>query len=164
MLWASSYMVLNCNIPEDMAAKLASLFYIGLTVGRAVNGFLTVKFSDAQMIRAGQVVIAIGLITILLSPGIVLTIVGLVLTGLGCAPIYPCIIHSTPNHFGADKSQAVIGVQMASAYTANCIMPAMFGLIANSISVSLLPVYLLIALVSMAVAHEKLESKHRIPA
>lgn len=160
MLWASSYMVLNCNITEDIAAKLASLFYIGMTIGRAINGFLTIKYTDTQMIRAGQVVIAIGLVTILLSPGIVLTIIGLVLTGLGCAPIYPCIIHSTPNHFGADKSQAIIGVQMASAYVANCIMPALFGLIANNISISLLPIYLLVSLVAMVVAHEKLEAKH----
>ncbi|MBR5136935.1 MAG: MFS transporter [Clostridia bacterium] len=159
MLWASSYMVLKCNIPEANAAKLASLFYIGLTAGRALSGFLTMKFTDRQMIRAGQAFILVGLIVMLLPFGITTTIIGLILTGLGCAPIYPCIIHSTPSHFGADKSQAVIGVQMASAYTANCIMPALFGVIARNISVSLLPVYLLVSLMVMFLANEALAKK-----
>ena len=159
MLWASSYMVLTCNVTEAMAAKFASLFYIGLTAGRALSGFLTIKFSDRQMIRMGQGFILFGLFTMLLPVGIKTTIIGLVLTGLGCAPIYPCIIHSTPAHFGADKSQAVIGVQMASAYTANCIMPALFGVIARNISVSLLPVYLLASLVVMFLANERLAKR-----
>ncbi|RAZ95461.1 MFS transporter, partial [Klebsiella oxytoca] len=81
---------------------------------------------------------------------------GLALVGLGCAPIYPCIIHSTPGHFGADKSQAVIGVQMASAYVGNCVMPPLFGLIAAHISAALLPVYLLSILAVMVLTHEAL--------
>ena len=84
---------------------------------------------------------------------------GLVLIGLGCAPIYPCIIHSTPDHFGADKSQAIIGVQMASAYVGSCLMPPLFGLIANNITVALLPVFLLLVLVLMAVMHELLTKR-----
>ena len=84
---------------------------------------------------------------------------GLVFIGLGCAPVYPSIIHSTPKHFGADKSQAMIGVQMASAYVGTCIMPPVFGLIANHISISLFPVYLLTILVLITVMYEKMLSK-----
>ena len=165
MLWASSYMVLHNRIPPEAAAGYASLFFIGITVGRAVNGFLTFKFTDVQMIRAGQGIIAVGAAAMLLPLGSPVTLAGLVLIGLGCAPIYPCIIHSTPAHFGADRSQALIGVQMASAYVGTCLMPPLFGLLANHISVSLLPVYLLALLVLMAVMHEKLIRKTRkIPA
>ena len=85
-----------------------------------------------------------------------MSIVGLILIGLGCAPVYPCVIHSTPYHFGADKSQAIIGVQMASAYVGTCLMPPLFGVIANHISVSLMPIYLLAILTLMAVMHEKM--------
>ncbi|MBS5480951.1 MAG: MFS transporter [Clostridiales bacterium] len=165
MLWASSYMVLHNRITPEAAAGYASLFFIGITVGRAVNGFLTFKFTDVQMIRAGQGIIAVGAAAMLLPLGSPVTLAGLVLIGLGCAPIYPCIIHSTPAHFGADRSQALIGVQMASAYVGTCLMPPLFGLLANHISVSLLPVYLLALLVLMAVMHEKLIRKTRkIPA
>lgn len=80
--------------------------------------------------------------------------VGLILIGLGCAPIYPCLIHATPEHFGADKSQAMIGLQMASAYVGTCLMPPLFGLIANHISPALLPVYLLLILALMIVMHQ----------
>ena len=86
---------------------------------------------------------------------------GLILTGLGCAPVYPSIIHSTPEHFGADKSQAVIGVQMAFAYVGSLSMPPLFGVIANHISAALFPAYLMIILILMAVMYEKMLLKVR---
>ena len=141
-MWASSYLVLHHGIDAQTAAGYASLFYIGITVGRGLSGFLTMKFNDTQMIHLGQAIILIGVITLLLPVGGLLAFAGLILIGLGCAPVYPCIIHSTPDHFGADKSQAIIGVQMAAAYTGTCLMPPVFGLIANHISVSLYPVFL----------------------
>ena len=114
------------------------------------------KLSDPQMIRLGQGIIALGILAMLLPLHEYVTLAGLVLVGLGCAPIYPCVIHSTPDHFGADKSQAVIGVQMASAYVGNCVMPPLFGLIAAHISAALLPVYLLAILAVMVLTHEAL--------
>lgn len=155
-LWASSYMVMENGLTKEQAAGFASLFCIGITVGRAISGFLTMKLNDTAMIRLGQGIILVGVICMLLPIGIGSVIVGLVLIGLGCAPIYPCVIHSTPVHFGADKSQAVIGVQMASAYVGTCVMPPLFGLIANHISIGLFPVYLLVLLAGMFVMHEKL--------
>jgi fucose permease len=158
-LWASSYLVLFKGISAEKAANYASMFFIGITVGRAISGFVTMKLNDTQMVRLGQIIILIGIITMLLPIGENISLSGLILIGLGCAPIYPCIIHSTPKHFGADKSQAVIGVQMASAYVGTCIMPPIFGLIANYITVALLPVYLLILLILMFVMHKKLVKK-----
>ena len=155
-LWASSYLVLHHGVEARTAAGLASLFYIGITVGRAVNGFLTIKFTDTQMIRMGQAIIFAGLLILLFSPNAAVAFAGLILVGLGCAPVYPCIIHSTPAHFGADKSQAIIGVQMASAYTGTCLMPPVFGLIANHVSVALYPAYMGIILVLMAVMYQRL--------
>ncbi|MEG0659306.1 MAG: MFS transporter [Anaerorhabdus sp.] len=155
-LWASSYLVLHWQIHPETAASFASLFYVGITVGRALSGFLTMKFNDSQMIRLGLGVIAIGVLALLLPLGEQAALVGLIIIGFGCAPVYPSIIHSTPKHFGKDKSQAVIGVQMASAYVGACIMPPLFGLIANYINVALLPVYLTGLLVLMFVMHEKL--------
>ena len=161
MLWASSYLVLHNHITPETAAGYASLFFIGITVGRAVNGFLTFKFTDVQMIRTGQCLIAVGAAAMLLPLDSTVTLAGLVVIGLGCAPVYPCIIHSTPAHFGADRSQALIGIQMASAYVGTCLMPPLFELLANHISVSLLPVYLLAVLALMVVMHERLIRKTR---
>ena len=135
------------------------MFYLGITVGRALSGFLTMKLNDVQMIRLGEVIIGIGVLVMLLPFGQRLSLTGLILIGLGCAPVYPCVIHSTPAHFGADKSQAIIGIQMACAYVGTCLMPPVFGLIANHITVALLPVYLLIILVLMVIMHELLCKK-----
>ncbi|MGN0203341.1 MAG: MFS transporter [Coprococcus sp.] len=158
-LWASSYMVMKNGLTTEKAASLASLFFIGITVGRAISGFLTMKLNDTQMIHLGLTIILIGIATILLPFGINATMTGLILIGLGCAPVYPCIIHSTPVHFGADRSQALIGVQMASAYIGTLLMPPLFGLIANHISIGLYPVFLLAILVCMTIMHEKLIQK-----
>lgn len=158
-LWSSSYLTLQKGIPAETAASYAGMFYLGITIGRALSGFITMKLNDVQMIRMGQCIIALGIIVVFLPGAAVVSLVGLVLIGLGCAPVYPCIIHSTPAHFGEDKSQAVIGIQMASAYVGSCLMPPVFGLIANHISVALFPVYLVVILMIMIVMHELLVKK-----
>lgn len=155
-LWASSYMVLHKGVPEAVAASYASMFYIGITVGRFFSGFLTMKFSDKQMIHMGMAVLAFGVLVLFLPLSEYIALAGFVLIGVGCAPIYPCIIHSTPDIFGADKSQAIVGVQMASAYTGSLLMPTLFGIIANHITVSLLPMYLCVIFVVMYVMYERL--------
>lgn len=159
ILWGSSYLVLHNGMPKDAAAGFASLFLIGLTVGRAASGFLTFKLNDTQMIRLGQCIIFIGIAALLLPLGETVALGGLVLIGLGCAPLYPCIIHSTPEIFGADRSQAIIGIQMASAYVGGLIMPPLFGLIAEHITAALFPWYLLAILAVMVVSHEMLVRK-----
>ena len=160
-LWASSYLVLAKGIAPETAAGFASLFFIGITAGRALCGFLTLKWNDTQMVRLGVGLIALGVAAMLLPLGETVTLAGLTLIGLGCAPIYPSIIHSTPAHFGADRSQAIIGVQMASAYIGNCLMPPLFGMIANHTTISIFPYYLLVILVVMGYMHEVLEKETR---
>lgn len=155
-LWASSYLVLQHGFDLEVATSYGSLFFIGITVGRAISGFITMKLNDKQMIYLGQGLILIGIILMCLPLGHQVALIGLVTIGLGCAPIYPCIIHSTPSNFGKDKSQAIIGVQMASAYVGNLLMPPLFGIIANHISAIVFPIYLLLILIVMVVMHIKL--------
>lgn len=155
-LWASSYMVLHKGVLKEVAASYASMFYIGITVGRFLSGFMTMKLSDKQMIRLGFAVLAVGVGVLFLPLSEYVALAGFVLVGIGCAPIYPCVIHSTPEIFGADKSQAIIGVQMASAYVGTLLMPTVFGIIANHISAGLLPAYLCAILVVMIIMYERL--------
>jgi len=158
-MWASSYLVLQRGIAEETAASFASLFYVGITLGRGLNGFLTVKFRDTQLVRMGLWVVLAGVAAMLLPLAPWLALLGLILIGLGCAPIFPCTIHSTPQRFGQERSQMLIGVQMASAYVGSLAMPPLFGILANTISIGLFPVYLLAILVLMAVMHEKIVKK-----
>lgn len=155
-LWASSYLVLRFDIEEEMAALFASLFYLGITIGRFINGFLTMKYSDKVLIRCGMFIILIGIILVFLPFNVILSYAGILIIGLGCAPIYPCIIHSTPYIFGEDKSQALVGVEMASAYIGTLVMPPLFGLIANHVSINFYPLYLLVIFIVMFVMYEKL--------
>ena len=110
MLWANSYLNLAKGIAAQTAASFARLFCIGITVGRGINGFIAMKLKDHQMIRMGQMIIFLGIVVMMLPFGDLFSLIGFSLIGLGCAPVYPCIIHSTPEHFGADRSQAMIGV------------------------------------------------------
>ena len=152
-LWASSYLVQQWEFTPERAAGFASMFYIGITLGRLANGFLAMKLGDHFLIRMGLAIITVGILLLLLPFHSLFALIGFVVIGLGCAPIYPCIIHMTPSVFGEDKSQAMIGVQMAFAYTGFLIMPSIFGLIADHISISLLPVYQLVLLTLMFVMH-----------
>lgn len=155
-LWAGSYLVLNRGFSEEQAAAFAGLYFAGITIGRFAGGFLTMRYGDDQMIRLGNGGIFAGILLLLLPFGKGTALLGLLLTGLGCAPIYPAVIHATPENFGKDRSQAMIGVQMAAAYLGTCLMPPVFGVIANKIQISMFPVYLLLILAVMAVMYEKM--------
>lgn len=148
-LWAASYLNLHRGIPVETAAGFASMFFVGITFGRACSGFITMKLNDMQMVKLGLGVIAVGIGAMFLPGNSLIAIAGLLLIGLGCAPIYPAMLHSTPDRFGAEQSQAIFGVQMASAYIGTCIMPPFFGVLAETVSVALLPFYLLGVLILM---------------
>ena len=154
-LWASSYLCYHHGLDKETAAACAALFYIGITAGRALNGFIAERFSDTVLTRAGFVIMGLGILTLLIPLGKAIAMAGLIILGMGCAPTYPCIIHATPIRFGREKSQAFIGVQMASAYLGTTLMPPIFGLIAGHISVGLYPVYMALILLLMVVMHER---------
>ncbi len=160
MLWASSYLEGARGATKQEAAALGSMFFIGITAGRFFAGFISDKLGDNKMIRLGVGLALVGVIGILI-PIKAVTIAGFIIIGLGCAPIYPCIIHSTPDNFGAENSQGIIGIQMASAYIGSTLMPPLFGLIANRISLKLMPFYLAFFLILLFIMIKKTEKQCR---
>lgn len=162
-LWASSYMVGFRGVDVETAARFAALFYLGETAGRFLNGFVADKFGDRMMIRVGIIGMIIGVIMVLLPiESNMIALCGLVVIGLGAAPVYPCIIHSTPINFGKENSQSLVGIQMASAYIGSTFMPPIFGLIAQYINIGFYPIYLGIFAVLMLVMTEALNKKVKI--
>ena len=149
LLWGSSYLAGHAGMSADRAASLGALFCIGITAGRALSGFLTMKLSDDNMIRLGLSVMLTASVIMLLPLCEAGAICGLLLFGAGCAPVYPCTIHATPRRFGAENSQALIGIQMACAYVGTCLAPPLFGLIARFAGVRWLPVYLILPTAAM---------------
>ncbi|MBQ5892906.1 MAG: MFS transporter [Clostridia bacterium] len=155
MYWASTYFVQVKSLPVEVAANLASLFYIGITLGRFLCGFITDRLGDRRMILIGTGVLTLGILTLLLPiDSSTLTSAAFVVIGFGCAPIYPCIIHSTPSNFGAENSGAIIGIQMASAYLGSTFIPPLFGLLGNLIGFSILPIFLLVFVALMVTMTE----------
>lgn len=143
MLWSSTYFVNYHEIDPVLASSFASFFCFGITGGRFISGFVTNKLGDRKMIFIGLSIILVGIAMLAIPLNTyIFALIGYILIGLGCAPIYPSIIHSTPSNFGKDKSQSIIGVEMASAYIGSTFMPPLFGLIAQYISIALLPLYL----------------------
>ena len=155
-LWGASYLMLRAGFGAETAASLGSLFFLGITAGRAISGFFADKLGNTKMIRIGFGILCVGLLCLILPLEKHGAVVGLLLLGLGCAPIYPCAMHATPEHFGPERSQALMGIQTASAYIGTAIMPPLFGLIADHISIGLLGIYLLILLAVMVLAYERL--------
>lgn len=144
MYWASTYFTEVKGISGDRAASFAALFYIGITLGRFASGFITERLGDRRMILLGTGILACGIMTLLIPvQSYVTAFAAFLVIGFGCAPIYPCIIHSTPANFGAENSGAIIGIQMASAYVGSTFIPPLFGLLGNAVGFSVMPVYLL---------------------
>ena len=158
-MWAASYCTLVRGIDAETAARWASLFYVGITIGRGVCGFLTMKISDQNMIRLGQALIAAGVVLVLAPLGQGTLFAGLITVGLGCAPIYPSIIHETPVNFGRDVSMSMTGLQMATAYVGSCLMPPLFGLLAQYVTPPLYPWFLAVILALMFVMAESLHRR-----
>lgn len=156
LLWSSSYLVGAKGVTAQKAAAFASLFCIGITAGRFLSGLVTEKLGDYNLIRIGTGILLLGCIAMILPLKTdVAALGGLVVMGLGCAPVYPSIIYATPDNFGAQNSQAIIGIQMASAYVGSTFMPPVFGLIANHISVALMPFFVLFFIVLMYIMVKK---------
>ena len=143
-LWGATYISQVRGVDEATAASFGAMFYIGITVGRAISGFMAMKLLPKQMVRVGQALLALGCIFMMIPAGSTLSGIGLVVCGLGCAPIYPNIIQDTPVNYGTENSQAAIGVQMAASYVGSLTLPPLFGLLAERVGFWLFPVALLV--------------------
>lgn len=154
-LWGSSYMVAVRGISAETAAKWISLFYLGITAGRFFSGFLTLRFSDDAMVRLGEITAIVGILLILLPLHNLFLCLGLILTGLGCAPIYPSLLHATPQRFGKSLSQSLMGTQMAISYLGSTTMPPVSGFLSEKISMGLYPVLLLVFALMLTILTEK---------
>ena len=140
-LWGATYISQVRGVDEATAASFGAMFYIGITAGRAISGFMAMKLLPKQMVRVGQALLALGCILMMIPAGSTLSGIGLVMCGLGCAPIYPNIIQDTPVNYGAENSQAAIGVQMAFAYVGSTFLPSIFGALAGVGGYGLLPYF-----------------------
>lgn len=145
-LWGSSYLVFTRQFTPEAAARLVSFFYGGITIGRFLSGFISMRLNNRQMIYAGQCIIGIGLIFLSLPYQFVL-LPAFFLVGLGCAPVFPALLHETPQNFGEKYSQAIMGIQMASAYIGITFMPLLFGKLATVLDYSFLLWFLGIVLI-----------------
>lgn len=161
-LWGSSYLVIEKGVSPEFATQWIFLYFLGITLGRVISGFLTMKFSSEKMIRLGEIFIASGIVVLLLPLKIELVLFGFFIIGIGCAPIYPSLLHETPTNFGSEYSQSVMGVQMGCAYIGSTFAPPLFGLIASNISCKLFIFYIGLLLIFMIVMVEKLHDKHAV--
>ncbi len=155
-LWGSSFLVGVRELSPAAAAKAVSLFYAGITIGRFVTGFITMKVNNTALIRAGQVIALTGSVLLLLPLPNVFTISSFIIIGTGCAPIFPCMIHETPIRFGKENSQSIIGYQMAFAYTGATFLPPVLGFIAARMTISIFPFFILTYFIIMILCSERI--------
>ena len=160
-LWGASYMVMHRGMTVESAAKWAAFFYLGITFGRFVSGFVSIKLGSKMMIRIGQMITLIGILLVIIPVGTYLMCAGFILIGIGCAPIYPSLLHETPENFGKESSQAIMGMQMACAYIGSTFVPPLFGLVAEWIHIKWYPVFLSVFALGMLIMVEKLNLIHK---
>ncbi|QHQ63516.1 MFS transporter [Anaerocolumna sedimenticola] len=153
-LWGGTFLVQHLGLSANTAAKWVSLYYLGITAGRFLSGFLAMKMNNISLIRLGQAICTLGGISLLLPFSKYFSLAGFILIGLGCAPIYPGMLHETPRRFGKEISQAIMGIQMAFAYVGSTFMPPAFGFLSEVTGIIILPFFLLIFIVLMIISSE----------
>jgi len=170
-LWSGSFMVYSLRIDAKLAASFVALFYFGITFGRFWAGIFSAKWKDEELILGGIAILFLG-IALLFPAGLssgkqlfgmelrqVFVVLSLLFMGLGCAPIYPAIIHSTPYNFGAENTSALIGKQMASAYIGSLSLPPIFGVLAKNFGTELFPFYAVVLGIAMLYMYKQLLKK-----
>jgi fucose permease len=160
-LWGGSFLVNIKGLPPATAARWVSLYYAGITVGRLISGFVTMKLPNIILIRMGQIIAFTGAVVLLLPLPAFWPLVGFILVGLGCAPIFPCMLHETPSRFGPEHSQTIIGYQMAVAYTGSTFLPPLVGLIASGSTMRVVPLFLAFFIVLMLIGSERVNALMR---
>jgi len=155
-LWGSTYLVSVHGMNAQTAARWSSLYYLGITLGRFFSGFLALKFNNRRLIRLGEGISLAGAILLLFSGNPLLILISFILMGLGFAPIYPAMLHETPNRFTPELSQSIMGIQMAFAYIGSTFMPSVFGIIAKAAGFHLLPSYIILFILIITLTTEYL--------
>jgi fucose permease len=155
-LWGSSYLVQIKEIAPVTAARWIAMYYAGITVGRLITGFLTMKISCRRLIQAGQIITLGGVLLLLLPSVAAFPLAGFILIGLGCAPIFPCMLHETPDRFGPSLSQKIMGLQMAFAYIGSTFLPPLLGLVISLTDIGILPFFLVVYIIGMYLSSERI--------
>lgn len=158
-LWGGTYLVRYIGLSVGKAAEWVAIFYLGITLGRFFSGFVTLRINNSMLIRLGEGLCLLGILILLLPLSNIFSMIGLACIGLGCAPIFPSMLHETPKRFGKTMSQHAMGIQMACAYTGATLMPPLLGLIATQTSFFVLPLFLLLLAILLIVSSEIVNQK-----
>ena len=158
-LWGASFLVMEKGISPEIAAQWIALYYIGITSGRFISGFVTMKLNNRQMIHLGQIIIGCGIIVLILPFGNITLLSGFFMIGLGCAPIFPSLVHETPKNFGEEYSQLIMGIQLGSAYIGTTLMPSIFGWLTSHTTFIIFPIFIGTILIIKIILVETLNRK-----
>jgi fucose permease len=157
-LWGSSFLVNVKELHVALAAQWVSFYYAGITIGRLITGFVTFKIRNLTLIRIGQMIALVGALLLFLPLPDTFSLVGLIMIGLGLAPIFPCMLHETPTRFGKKHSQTIMGYQMAVAYMGSTFIPPLLGFIASHSTIGIFPICIVFLALAMLLSSEKLNS------
>lgn len=142
--WGSTFLVNAKGAAADTAARMVTFYYVGLALGRFLSGVLAGRLHSRHLVKIGQMILLAAVASLFLPLPFAFCSVSLFFIGLGNGPIFPNMLHLTPELFGKDLSQAVIGAEMATSYIGVLLAPALFGLIAQNVTAVFFPVHLLV--------------------
>ena len=160
-LWTSTYLTETKGTELVMATKCGMLFYIGISSGRFISGMISERLGDRKLINIGiaLTIMSLGAMLIPETEGIMLYSL-IILAGIGCGPVYPSMLHQSPEICGTDASQMLIGFQLAMASAGSITIPSLFGIIVNSISISVMPCFSLFLILILLAMFLKINHRH----
>lgn len=152
-LWAASILVNSRGTSAATAGWWVSFFFGAITAGRFAVGLVANRLGNRRLIRLGVLTATAGAM-VFAVPGLpaALSLPGLIVMGLGCAPIYPSMMHETARRFPTHLTARVIGRQVGLSYVGSASVPAACGLLAAYAGLSMvMPALVLLLLVLLAV-------------
>ena len=156
ILWGATYLIAAFRFTPAEAAGWVSFYVTGITLGRFFSGFLSMRFTNSELIRFGSLTVVAATIGVILPLPVPVRVGCFLLAGFGSAPIFPCILHDTPLRFGVHDAQEVMGYQMAAAYIGSLLVPPLIGLIATKLSQLLIPAAILTIGLMLLIATERI--------
>lgn len=160
--WGSTYLVNSKEMAIDTAALMITFYYVGIAIGRFISGLISIRYSSQQIIKIGLIFIFVAIILLFIPFSSNISGFAFFLIGMGNGPIFPNMLHLTPENFGEDNSQAVMGVQMAFSYFGIMLVPAFFGIMAQIFNTDFFPIYIAILFALMVSATIKLKKINSI--
>jgi len=142
--WTYTLLTESRHLPAQLAGFLAGSYWATFTIGRILAGLYSKRIEIDRIILVGVSFALAGALLLWWNPAPWTNLAAIALIGFAIAPIFPALTSGTDQRVEGKYAANAIGMQMAAGGLSGALVPAAVGVIANRISLELIPVCLVV--------------------